>query len=268
MYIETIDYNSKMAADLFSHSLSETGFAILKNHPVSHRLIRDVYLNWAEFFASQSKLEHTRVSRSHDGYFPINSDNELKEYYHFYSWGQHPAVINIYTSELYSQLLFLGKILLSWLEKHIANNLKTSQIAPLPSLAESADNIQSLLRIIHYPSTRYSGNQELVRAASHEDIDLLTLLPAATENGLQVRDTAGSWHDIICEPNSIVINAGDILQIYTHNYCKSTTHRVVVTPNEANKSRYSLALFVHAKSEIKLPTGEVVGDYLARRLKR
>ena len=46
---------------------------------------------------------------------------------------------------------------------------------------------RTLLRVLHYPAYK-DGEEEpgAVRAAAHEDINLITVLPAGSSRGLQV----------------------------------------------------------------------------------
>ena len=48
------------------------------------------------------------------------------------------------------------------------------------------DSDKTLLRILHYPPLAGDEEPSAIRAAAHEDINLLTVLPAANEPGLQV----------------------------------------------------------------------------------
>ena len=50
-----IDYQSNNCAKLLEKSLRETGFAVITNHPISHRLIQDVYFEWKSFFFCKTK---------------------------------------------------------------------------------------------------------------------------------------------------------------------------------------------------------------------
>ena len=50
----------------------------------------------------------------------------------------------------------------------------------------------TLLRVLHYPPLRGDEEPGAVRAAAHGDINLLTILPAATEPGLQVLGKDGA----------------------------------------------------------------------------
>ncbi len=107
-----------------------------------------------------------------------------------------------------------------------------------------AGSEQTLLRILHYPPL--NGEEELgaIRAAAHEDINLLTILPAANEPGLQVKAKDGSWLDVPCDFGNLIVNIGDMLQEASQGYFPSTTHRVI-NPEGADKTkaRISLPLF-------------------------
>ena len=108
-----------------------------------------------------------------------------------------------------------------------------------------------------------------MRAAPHEDINLITLLPAATAPGLEVMDVHNKWHSVTCDPGNIVVNVGDMLQMCTQYYYKSTTHRVVNPPaDKEHASRYSMPLFLHPREEVHLSTEYTAIEYLNERLRQ
>jgi isopenicillin N synthase-like dioxygenase len=110
----------------------------------------------------------------------------------------------------------------------------------------------SILRAIHYPPITEEP-KSAIRAEQHEDINLITLLVGASAGGLQLRNTAGEWQEIVPENDEIVINVGDMLQRLTNNYLKSTTHRVVNPPREEwHKPRLSIPFFLHPRPEMRL----------------
>ena len=69
----------------------------------------------------------------------------------------------------------------------------------------------SILRASHYPPIT-SEPKSAIRAESHEDINLLTLLVGASAGGLQLLNKDEEWQDIMPEDDEIVINVGDMLQ--------------------------------------------------------
>ena len=119
-----------------------------------------------------------------------------------------------------------------------------------------------------------------IRAAAHEDINLITLLMTATAAGLQVMDNDGTWIDVEGNHEQIIVDSGDMIQNLTNGLFKSTTHRVV-NPGDPTQRRFSMPMFVHPRNEIDLTpreefvvqTGGVAsyqsinaGEYLHQRL--
>ena len=75
---------------------------------------------------------------------------------------------------MFDQMIALGKTLLQWIDDHMDPELA----ANLPMrLRDTISEPNTLLRVLHYPALE--GNEEVgaVRAAAHEDINLITLLP-------------------------------------------------------------------------------------------
>ena len=107
-----------------------------------------------------------------------------------------------------------------------------------------------------------------VRAADHEDISLLSLLPAATAPGLQAKDKNGVWHDVDCAPGEVAVNAGDMLQMLTDHYYLSTTHRVVNPRNESeNVERFSTPIFVDPREDVRLSKTHTAYEYIIERFR-
>ena len=135
---------------------------------------------------------------------------------------------------------------------------------PLDQMMEGSN--QSLLRILHYPPVEQS-EPGAIRAAAHEDINLITLLLSGSKPGLQAMDKAGNWHDVACDPGMITINNGDMLAMATADYYPSTTHRVTNPDAGQNVSRYSMPMFLHPRPEVLLRPGTTADDYLQERLR-
>ncbi|OGT47473.1 MAG: 2OG-Fe(II) oxygenase [Gammaproteobacteria bacterium RIFCSPHIGHO2_12_FULL_41_20] len=274
MPVLTVDYRSPQAPFLFCHSLKETGFAVLTHHPISTQLIEKAYQQWQEFFYSDTKHQYTYQRPSQDGYFPFRTEkaknqkiSDLKEFFHFYPWGKIPPTLKQVSSTLYEHLYQLAAALLQWVEDFLPKPVAAKLSMPLKSMIENSPN--TLLRILHYPplDQNIDADAEAVRAAAHEDINLITLLPAATTPGLEVLDTQGHWHAVTCDPGSIVVNIGDMLQMCTEYYYKSTSHRVVNPDDTKNVSRLSMPLFLHPSDNIPLSARYTAQQYLHERLR-
>ena len=269
--ILTINYNDSDADRLFEESLKNTGFAVIKDHPIDKDFIGEVYKEWENYFSSESKNDYMFDEVKQDGYFPYLTENakgstakDLKEFYHIYEWGRKPHMIGPKTMFLYKELTNIASTLLSWIQKNSPENVSKLFSVPLKDMIYKSQ--YNLLRIIHYPPL--SGNEELnsIRAAAHEDINLLTVLVAGSQPGLQVLDNNENWLNVTTDKNTIVINSGDMLNMASDNYYPSTTHRVINPDPHSNVSRYSMPLFLHPRDEVVLNENYTAGSYLQERL--
>ena len=272
MKIETVDYTASDAGDRLARSLRETGFAVLANHPIRADRIDEAYALWGGFFASDSKFNYLRDYEKQDGYFPFKSEHakdaqkkDLKEFYHVYPWGRVPEDLEAFTRQLYADLTAIGIELLSWLDQLMPDEISASLSMPLQEMMQASQ--QSLLRILHYPPVSAEEDTAAIRAAAHEDINLITLLLAGSQPGLQARDKQGQWHDVPCDPGMITINNGDMLSLATNGYFPSTTHRVINPDDKLNLSRYSMPMFLHPHPDVKLRQDFTAEAFLQERLK-
>jgi isopenicillin N synthase-like dioxygenase len=104
----------------------------------------------------------------------------------------------------------------------------------------------SILRLIHYPPLKDRFVPGAVRAAEHEDINLITLLCEGTSSGLEILTRDGEWMPVDTLRGQIVVDSGDMLSRVTNEVIPATTHRVVNPPSPAeDRVRYSLPFFVH-----------------------
>lgn len=114
------------------------------------------------------------------------------------------------------------------------------------------------LRLLHYPAVRksvFKDNPGQVRAGEHSDYGSITLLFQDNAGGLQVRSPKGTWVSATPIPETIVVNAGDLLSRWSNEQIRSTKHRVIQPPpkegemddaddpNAMFPARYSIAYF-------------------------
>mmetsp|Transcript_66530 Transcript_66530/g.177145 ORF Transcript_66530/g.177145 Transcript_66530/m.177145 type:complete len:124 (-) Transcript_66530:180-551(-) len=80
-------------------------------------------------------------------------------------------------------------------------------------------------------------------------MDLFTLLPAPSSDGLQIRNpVSGKWVRLRPPPGSIILNVGDYLQRISNDQLPSTTHRVAApTAHDAALGRTSSPLAIYLR---------------------
>ncbi|MEM8838385.1 MAG: 2OG-Fe(II) oxygenase family protein, partial [Pseudomonadota bacterium] len=261
-----IDLTDPEAPSLFSKSLHETGFAILKNHGLTPYEIETMYGAWSGFFQGEEKFDFPADPKTHAGYFGFKSENakgavkkDLKEFYHVYESGPVPPSAERETRAFHAKLITIGKTLLEWLDEKCPEEISSKFSMPLSAMID--DSPSHLLRVLHYPPLDEDVEEGEVRAAEHEDINLITLLVTGSEPGLEAKSNDGAWHAIPSAAGYITVNAGDMLALATQNYYPSTPHRVVNPPKAENRSRYSMPLFVHPREEVPLDETMTAGQY-------
>ena len=275
MKVASVNYKCASAEKVFTNSLKHTGFGILENHPVNWELIESVYKEWRSFMTSETVNNYYYNKNTQDGYFPPDvsevakgeKHKDLKHYFHLYfPWGQYPHELSDNAKKLFEQLYQLGQELLKWID----NNLDINIAKKLKeSFSDSISYERTLLRILHYPALKGSEEKGAIRAAAHEDINLITLLPVASSPGLEIYSKYdNSWHEVSCKPKSIIVNIGDMMQEMTEHQYIATKHRVVNPKAEKKSSdRMSIPCFIHAKANTylskKYPTA---ADFLNERL--
>ena len=273
MQLPIVDYRSPTAAQDFCQNLHDTGFGVLSNHPLDQKLVEGIYAEWLAFFGSQAKHNYAQDPAKLDGYFsPTVSETakdhtkrDLKEFFHIFPWGRYPQEVSDAARRYYAAGSALAAELLQWVEDHSPPEVRSRYSMPLPQMIAGCQ--QTLLRVLHYPPLRGDEEPGAVRAAAHGDINLLTLLPAATEPGLQVMGKDGAWIDAPTDFGLLIVNIGDMLQEASGHYYPSTVHRVLNPTGEgAKKSRISMPLFLHPNREVVLSERYTVEGYFNERM--
>lgn len=272
--LEPIDFKNATAPQQFVSSLKESGFAVLENHPILVEKFNQLYQAWQQFFESKDKYNYPFDKALQAGYLPAEEAEtakytdvrDLKEMFHFYYYRNRcPEQLHDLTEAMYFKLRDLAGSLLGWLQDYSPAEVTAKFSETLPSAFSGSKN--HCYRVLYYPALPEEYPPEAKRAAEHEDINLITVLPASNQAGLQIKLKNGEWLDVPYGHNYIVINAGDMLQEMTDHYYPSTTHRVLNPVGEAAKQpRISTPLFCHPREEVVLSDKHTAASYLHERL--
>ncbi len=291
----------KRFTDALGQTYQDIGFVAIKNHFLSPELENRLYAASRAFFAlpDEIKIKYYRPEiGGQRGYTPKGQEHakgrnvgDLKEFYHVgpelsperLAELNYPA--NIFPSETpdfgpshveaFYALENTGRQML----KSLALYLGLDENHFEPHVHEGV----SILRSIHYFPIEDPDSvpEDAVRAAAHEDINLITLLMGASAEGLEVLSRNGQWVPITAVPGCVVVNVGDMLQRLTNHKLVSTTHRVVNPPREKmHTPRFSIPFFLHPKPTMSLACLEscidaqnpkrypdaTAGEYLTERL--
>lgn len=256
-------------------ALAHVGFFSLVDHGMTAEEISNTYASVKAFFAlpesEKQKCERPDISFQR-GRTPFGKEigkgaplPDLKEFYHVGPPSDKGDLVNVWPEagevfardqlNLYRHMERIAGMVLRGCSIYMGEN---------PEFLEKClDGGPSILRSIHYPPLG-EGAGEAVRAAAHEDINLITLMVTAEETGptgLEILCKDGFYRGVAVPAGSIVIDAGDMLQNISNGLFKSTTHRVINPPMPwGARPRYSMPFFAHAHPEFDLsPRPSAIG---------
>ncbi len=94
----------------------------------------------------------------------------------------------------------------------------------------------SQLRLLHYPHNADTVDRPGI--GEHTDYECFTLLKP-TAPGLEVFSPDGNWIPVPYREDALVLNIGDLLELWTDGYYVATSHRV----RQVKEERYAFPLF-------------------------
>lgn len=248
----------------FGDGIKEFGFVTVAEHGVDDGLIRRTYADVEKFFALPDttkrayEIEGGGGQRGYTGFGKEHAKNQkvgdMKEFWHVgrdvgpdsphathYGSNVWPDQVETFkqnTLALYDALDRAAAVMLQALAEYFA--------VPTPTFSNMAQDGNSVLRLIHYPPLKEKFIPGGVRAAEHEDINLITLLCESTSSGLELLTREGEWLAVDALKGTIVVDSGDMLHRVTNDVIPATTHRVVNPRSTADDvERYSMPFFVH-----------------------
>jgi isopenicillin N synthase-like dioxygenase len=263
------DFDADFAA--FSKGLGASferfGFAVVTDHGLAEDRVAAALSAARAFFAlpEAAKRRYVAGVGGQRGYTAFGREtardaaaHDLKEFWHV---GREPppagglAAPNVWPEEipgfrtelgwLYGALDVLGRKLLQAIAAHLGLSRGFFD--------DKVDHGDSILRLLHYPPADFDGPH--IRAAAHEDINVITLLLGAEEAGLELKDRDGRWLPAAPPPGALVCNIGDMLQRLTNRRLLSTPHRVVnPAPERRGVARFSTPFFLHFNPDFEIRT--------------
>ncbi len=260
-------------ADELGQSFARFGFGVVRDHGICEDLIREAEAMAKAFFAlpATTKLQY-RIDGGGGarGYTPFGTEkakdatvHDLKEFWHvgrelpaghrFASfmpanvWPREVPGFRETFARLYAAFDEAGARVLEAIALHLD--------LPQRFFADTVDEGNSVMRLLHYPPLGSSEDRGAVRAAAHGDINTITLLLGAEEAGLELLTQQGEWLAVNPPEGALVVNIGDMLDRLTNGRLRSTTHRVINPTGEAaTRARYSMPFFLHFRPDYVIET--------------
>jgi len=232
------------------------GFFQVTGHGIDGAAIEDLFSVTRQFFEQpvDAKRSILRTAENPWGYYDQELTKNTRDWKEVYDFGPadgqaiepqwprslpsfEPAVRNYY-----AQCERLAFRLLSALSVNLG-------MPPADLQRHFGRGHTSFLRLNHYPACPSSAAPEgLDRATGghlgvnhHTDAGVLTLLLQDEQPGLEVfrRDR---WHLVEPRRDALVINIGDIVQVWSNDRYRAALHRVVTSPDAG---RFSVPFFLN-----------------------
>lgn len=269
-----------------AHAAEHFGFFQVVNHGISEDLINQVWDSTKEFFG-QSQADKRKLNRSKEnarGYYDrelTKNARDLKEVLDL-AQVRYPELPDSHPSNIHAvdglnqwpELEGFRSTIVTYLEA--CNDVALWLLAAFcEGLGEHAQALRaefgpghtSFLRMNHYPLGDLLSADEAAEVTDlgdmalhhHSDAGALTLLLQDDVGGLQVAH-GGGWIDVEPTPGAIVVNTGDMMQVWSNDRYQAALHRVLP---RSDRERYSLPYFFNPSYETSyspLPGSVAKGD--------
>lgn len=240
-------------------ALNKIGFAVIINHGVNQQIIDDMRQAVAIVFDTPRKvlLQDMVVKGNYRGFVPLgyftpNSgkgnadqyeawklhnetdlDDQIREHCDLYGPNKWPNI----AEDIKTPVLNYWRELTRVSENLIIALCRTMCIDE-KFILECMNNPLTNMTLLNYPPT--PPLSDIWGQHPHKDFNLLTLLAHDPVGGLEVRTLDDKWITAECPPDGMILNVGDMLELWSGGRLISTPHRVI---NRTGKQRQSFPFF-------------------------
>lgn len=267
------DFGAMAALDA---ACREHGFFLLTGHGIDAEIMRMWSASAAFFTGERDHKEAIRRTESQPlGYYDrelTKQQRDLKEVFDFTQprtdanrqdpnqWPSAPAGFEQTMADFYRASGALAEATLALVYRALAAGLvEPGAAAPqadalqLPSGSVRTSNV----RLNYYPtSDPLDADAAAITAAlgpmalhHHTDPGLITLLLQDATGGLQTQLRDGQWIDVPPNPDAVVVNLGDALQVLSNDRYRAAVHRVLPM---SGRARYSTPFFLNPQPDATL----------------
>ena len=267
--------NAALAAiDQIAEACKTWGFFQIVNHGIATTQIEEVWNQTHALFALplEEKLEIVRSKENPWGFYNnelTKNQRDKKEVFDFTREGVDP--IYHQTNRWPQRHPRFEATMMAYLESCTALSLKLLEAfclgLDLPAdfmHRDFAGNHTGFVRLNYYPVKDPMAEMALDHRPTadlgvhhHTDAGALTVLLQDEVSGLQVyRD--GFWYDIPTVEGAMVINTGDMMQVWSNDIYRAAIHRVLAM--DATE-RYSIPFFFNPAADCRVsPLPSVIGE--------
>lgn len=255
------------ARSLFT-ALSEVGFGVITGHGIEPQLVAEMRAAVRTVFDTPRETLRRDLVRKGNyrgfvplGYFTPNSGKGMGDQYE--AWKLHHetnsddpivAQCNLYGPNVWPRIDVDVRepILRYWsaLESLCADMLR----GLIDCLGADVDFVMSCMTqpltnmtLLNYPPTEPAKDTWGIHP--HKDFNVLTVLAHDPVGGLEVMLRDGTWITAECPPDAMVVNVGDMLELWSGGRLVSTPHRVF---NKSGGARQSFPFFYKPRWDVMI----------------
>lgn len=241
------------------------GFFLVINHGMDERVLEDIKTAASEFFKLplEEKMRYPFDPLAIEGYgrpYPVTQDQTVdwsdSLMFRLFPvrgrklelWPNKPAALRG-AVEAYS--VEIGRV-----SKKLLGSLSLIMGMGSNDLPDLHKEMQVSMRVNYYPVC-YEP-EKVMGMSPHSDATTITILMQDNNvNGLQIRHNGG-WVPVQPVPNSLIVNVGDVLEIWSNGKYKSIEHRAMTN---GTRARISYASFVTPQMEVEVePLKQILDD--------
>ena len=278
---ENISFNDELKK--FKYAISHYGFLLLKNTPIDKKIKKNILKTYKAFFdlsfekknkvnmaltssnrgwgAPHGEQVNPEYNPDYKEIFDSGPHQEVKEEFRdlrYYSKNLWPDQLPFFEENInnyYDLCTDIGMNVLSFIE-HSLNFSKNF-------FRDKFENQMSLLRCNYYPPRKSTLSNKNYGIAPHTDYGCLTILITDNNPGLEIKNPSNDWELVLPEEGEVVVNFGDMLELWSNKKIKATSHRVYGN----NNKRFSIPFFFNPQYDtiISKKNNIVAGEYLSKK---
>jgi len=243
-----------------AQAFHEIGFVAVQGHGIDRSLISEMRLQTKDLFNRPLSEKMTLKVQADNyrgfiplGFFTPNGQQDFADQYEAYKlhsetpiddpilgecslygenrWPDNSIELQKAVAAYWQKCEGLSQLLLTAISEHLglsATHFESAFEKPLNNMT-----------LLHYPPAH--GDQGQFGIHPHKDTDVLTILAPDQVGGLFVRHRSTEhWIEVDTPNDALIVNIGDMLEIWSGGYFVSTPHKVI---NQSENHRYSFPFF-------------------------
>ena len=259
--IPVIDLTAEDCGKHLDAAWREIGFACVTGHQIDPDLFTEMRSLLKRLFAlsDEIKINYQITSENYRGFIPLgfftpnrkeitgtNADAYEAFKLHWECPPEHPVrnECSLYGSNRWvNEIDDMHQIISAYWE---ACDVLAADLLILVAKSLNVDSnmLQSAfeapltnMTLLRYPATHTKSEFGI---HPHKDTNIFTLLHPDSGGGLEVKNQDGSWIEVECPEGALVINTGEMLELWSGGNYTATAHRVI----NQGSDRYSFPYFM------------------------